>query len=157
MLHIKIGLVFASIHFKCSRTLWRVFRDSLSVHSELSTHRMSKRTQHFSVTVWHAAVTVTLSVEEVRKQTRSSIPVHHSVLWHHCCVICSCFPASLSEQQGASHSFPPTRNTHAQLTSYWQKRNLCFYGSTEAPFGKKNGAVFSVPVWLIPNCIWQTQ
>lgn len=66
--------------------------------------------------------------------------------------------ARLSEQQTLWHSRPAK-------THYWQKRNLCFNGSTEAPFvcvcvcwgGRERNwtAVFSVPARLIPNCIWR--
>ena len=37
------------------------------------------------------------------------------------------------------------------------RKGICaFMGGTEAPIGK-NYAVFSVPAWLIPSCIQQTQ
>lgn len=79
------------------------------------------------------------------------------MIWWHCCVICSCFPASLSlslsVKQGASHSFSPTRNTHTQLTSQKPavgRRGICALMDRQRSHLENRGCILS-------SCLANTQ
>lgn len=115
------------------------------------------------MTVWHAAFVLKIAagdgshnknpVKEVRKTTCSLILKE----WYddYCCVICSCFPASLSlcVKQGASHSFSPTRNTHTQLTGQKPavgRRGICALMDRQRSHLENRGCVLS-------SCLANTQ